>query len=1108
MKSASFSAVLWPVAVRLGSCWRRLVALGMCVSLGAGVTAALISTASVASATTPTTLYAAASGAISSDCSITAPCALQTALNDAVAGNTVALTTAGSEGNAATYYTGQFTITTAGTSTSAPLTIEPANGVAGPILDGANAGTVLSIGGGVTVVISGITVQHGNAGNTGGGLYNPSGGDVTLSDDTFSANTAFIAGGAIENSGGGILTVTGSTFTGNSATIVNRVPAYGGAIDNGQSYGSGSVTISESTFVGNTTTGDGGAISNGVQYGSGTLTVTGSTFEGNVAQQGGSSIVNGSHRGQGTVTVAADIFADTNTCNMGDTFDGHPHVWNDGGYNVAENTSCFGSSPSSTDNTVAAAGLPTLLGPLAGNGGPTQTLLLLAGNPALDIIPNPTAGLCPVSADQRGYVMAPSATSCDAGPVQHQSLIPQTIAFTSTAPTGARAGGPTYLPSATATSGLGVVFTIDPPSTLVCSLSAGVVTFLSAGTCTIDANQAGDDLWAPATEVSETITVDVALLSPQTIVFTSTAPTGARAGGTTYLPTATATSGLGVVFTIDPPSTLVCSLSAGVVTFLSAGTCTIDANQAGDDLWAPATEVSETITVDVALLSPQTIVFTSTAPTGARAGGTTYLPTATATSGLGVVFTIDPPSTLVCSLSAGVVTFLSAGTCTIDANQAGDDLWAPATEVSETITVDVALPIPPAATAPPAPPAPPGATTYQSASSGSPSGDATAALGDGSLIGVGQGKGALTVARYATDPVVPPVPGATGTYYDVRVAPDSAFTAVSITFCNAGGPGRLLYFWDGARWQLFSSQSFDARTDCVTAMVTATTTPTDGQLTGTPVAPSSGLLPPPNGSAPTPTTARPAAGYWEVGRDGSVFTYGHASFEGSLSGDLLSSPIVAMTAFHDGHGYWVVASSGAVSAFGDARSYGSPVGRHLKAPIVGMVGTADGHGYWEVASDGGVFAFGDARFFGSLGNRRPSAAVVGMAVSPDGQGYWVVASNGAVSIFGDARFYRSPVGRHLNAPIVGIVATTDGHGYWEVASDGGVFAFGDARFFGSLGNRRPSAAVVGMAVSPDGRGYWVVASNGAVSTFGDAGDLGPASGQPSGVPIVGVADLS
>ena len=821
---------------------RRLVAVGLCVSLGAAAPAALVGTASVASATTQTTLYAAASGAISSGCSTTAPCALQTALNDAVAGDTVALTTAGSEGNSATYYTGQFTITTAGTSTSAPLTIEPANGVAGPILDGANTGTVLSIGSGVTVVISDITVQHGNAANTGGGLYNPSGGDVTLSDDTFSDNTAFIAGGAIENSGGGILTVTGSTFTGNSVTIVNRVPAYGGAIDNGQSYGSGTVTISESTFVGNTTTGDGGAISNGVQYGSGTLTVTGSTFEGNVAQQGGSSIVNGSHRGQGTVTVAADIFADTNTCNMGDTSDGHPHVWNDGGYNVAENTSCFGSSPSSTDNTVAAAGLSTLLGPLAANGGQTQTLLLLAGNPALDIIPNPTAGLCPVSADQRGYLMAPSATSCDAGAVQHQSLIPQTIAFTSTAPTGARAGGPTYLATATATSGLGVVLTIDPSSTLVCSLSAGVVTFVSAGTCTIDANQAGDDLFAPATEVSETITVDVA----------------------------------------------------------------------------------------------------------------------------------------------------------------------------------VAVPIPPPPSAPPPPPAPPGATTYQSGSSATPSGDATAALGDGSLIGVGQGRGSLTVAEYATNPVVPPAPDATGKYYDVRVSPGSEFTAVSITFCNAAGPGRVLYFWDGARWQLFSSQSFDARTDCVTAMVTATTTPADGQLTGTPVAPSSGLLPPPNSSATPPTTVRPAPGYWEVGRDGSVFTYGHASFEGSLSGDRLSSPIVAMTAVHGGHGYWVVASSGAVSAFGDARSYGSPVGRHLNAPIVGIVATTDGHGYWEVASDGGVFAFGDARFFGSLGNRRPSAAVVGMAVSPDGDGYWVVVSSGAVSTFGDAGDLGPASGQPSGATIVGV----------------------------------------------------------------------------------------
>ena len=41
------------------------------------------------------------------------------------------------------------------------------------------------------------------------------------------------------------------------------------------------------------------------------------------------------------------------------------------------------------------------LGPLASNGGPTQTLALLKGSPAIDVIPL-TSGLCPAT-DQRGH---------------------------------------------------------------------------------------------------------------------------------------------------------------------------------------------------------------------------------------------------------------------------------------------------------------------------------------------------------------------------------------------------------------------------------------------------------------------------------------------------------------------------------------------------------------------------------------------------------------------------------------------------------------------------------------------------------------------------------
>jgi uncharacterized repeat protein (TIGR01451 family) len=54
-----------------------------------------------------------------------------------------------------------------------------------------------------------------------------------------------------------------------------------------------------------------------------------------------------------------------------------------------------------------------------------------------------------------------------------------------------------YSPSAKASSGLPVTFTLDGTST-GCSLSGGVVSFTGVGTCVVNANQAGDATYAPA----------------------------------------------------------------------------------------------------------------------------------------------------------------------------------------------------------------------------------------------------------------------------------------------------------------------------------------------------------------------------------------------------------------------------------------------------------------------------------------------------------------------------------------------------------------------------------------------------------------------------------
>ncbi len=254
--------------------------------------------------------------------------------------------------------------------------------------------------------------------------------------------------------------------------------------------------------------------------------------------------------------------------------------------------------------------------------------------------------------------------------------------------------------------------------------------------------------------------------------------------------------------------------------------------------------------------------------------------------------------------------------------------------------------------------------------------------------------------------------------------------------------------------------------------------------------------------SPQTFNVNPAArGYWLVGSDGGIFSFGAAGFHGSMGGIPLQRPVVGITPTASRQGYWLVASDGGIFSFGDSSYYGSipGVGLHpagsgqpnsLNAPIVGMVPSTSGHGYFMVASDGGVFAFGDARFAGScpgIGGCYGTA----VAVMPDssGNGYWLVTNLGAVYAFGDASNYGEPPPESV--PAVDAVATPDGRGYWVLYANGVVFSFGDAGAMGFplgyVNSFNPAAAIFPTA---DGRGYWVAAARGDVFSYGDAPYMG------------------
>ncbi len=306
----------------------------------------------------------------------------------------------------------------------------------------------------------------------------------------------------------------------------------------------------------------------------------------------------------------------------------------------------------------------------ANSSAPNEQTTDIEGKPRVDILTVPNTG---VGVDDRGAY-------------EFQNPLDQVILFTSTVPSNAVVGGPTYTPTATGGGSLSpVVFTIDATATTICSIGvANAVSFTAIGTCVIDANQAGGNGYNPAPQVQQSFAVGI---GSQVITFTSTAPAAAVAGGPTYTPTATGGGSLNpVTFTIDASATSVCSIGvANAVSFTAVGTCKINADQAGNTNYTAAPQVSQSFAVG---LGSQAITFTSTAPAAAVVAGPTYTPTATGGGSLNpVTFTIDASATSVCSINLGVVSFTAVGTCKINADQAGNTNYNPAPQVSQSFAV-------------------------------------------------------------------------------------------------------------------------------------------------------------------------------------------------------------------------------------------------------------------------------------------------------------------------------------------------------------------------------------------------------------------------------------
>ena len=273
----------------------------------------------------------------------------------------------------------------------------------------------------------------GGAGGHGGGLFNA--GTSTLTNCTLSGNT-----GGVGGVGGGHLSISGPG---------NALPGGAGGVGGG-AYNAGALTLTACTASGNGA-GAGGTGGSGGRGGTGGAGGSGGAIY-NATNTSAATLRNsltalnqpgaGGAAGMGAALSGATGFAGIGPDLFGPfTSRGHNLVGQADGSTGLTNSS-MGDLVGS-----AAAPLDPLLGPLQNNGGPTYTMALLAGSPALDAGDDAMLNApFNLATDQRGYARK-SGAHVDIGAFESQ--VPGTPPYM---------GSPTLLGNGT----FGFAFTSTP----------------------------------------------------------------------------------------------------------------------------------------------------------------------------------------------------------------------------------------------------------------------------------------------------------------------------------------------------------------------------------------------------------------------------------------------------------------------------------------------------------------------------------------------------------------------------------------------------------------------------------------------------------------------
>lgn len=348
------------------------------------------------------------------------------------------------------YNTGTMTIANSTIAGNTTLGANGTNARSGVNVAGAAGGSggASGSGGGIdnagTMTIAGSSVANNATGPGGNGGQGSDGNGSGSGGGNGGASAEAGGGGGINNTGS--LTVRDSTISGNRTGAGGTggsggagVAATGGGAGSGASGGFGGaiesttgIVVQNSTITGNATGGAGPAGSPGSPSGAGAgaglpgnggalyqsaagATLTQDTIASNIA----AGVAGGLDAAGGQITYANTIVASNHGGAVFSNCAG-AMVTDQGNNIVFGDASCNGPQGPNPN-----------LGALADNGGPTQTMALPQGSPAVNFVP---ANACPLTTDQRG-VARPQGPGCDAGAYE---LAPPSIGSS-----GGRAAGTT-----------------------------------------------------------------------------------------------------------------------------------------------------------------------------------------------------------------------------------------------------------------------------------------------------------------------------------------------------------------------------------------------------------------------------------------------------------------------------------------------------------------------------------------------------------------------------------------------------------------------------------------------------------------------------------------